>query len=408
MKISINSFIQEQDKSEQVSTEIEKFQTNPRFEFVTKLSEEYYPQQCVDIFNKYSDRRDFIQVGIGGSALGPEMLVSALKKDMKRRFYFFNNIDPDDTNQLLESIDLKNSLIYVVSKSGGTAETLASFAILANELVKSGIKEEEFKNYFVFASDPETSQLRELGDELGITTLDIPTNIGGRFSVLTPVGLLPALFAGIDIHALCKSGLEYGHSLKESQEFKEVTNTFLNHQEQGYDQTVIMPYSSKMKNFAYWFVQLWAESLGKKKEDGSRIGLTPIPSYGATDQHSQMQLFMEGPLNKVMLLIHVKEFENDFRLSNSFNHPKLQKLGKYTLKNLMDSEFYGTQKALEEQKVPHITFEIEKLNEQGLAKLIVFFEYLTAITGYCLNIDPFNQPGVEAGKIYSFEWLDNL
>lgn len=117
---------------------------------------------------------------------------------------------------------------------------------------------------------------------------------------------------------------------------------------------------------------------------------------------------MEGPLNKVMLLIHVKEFENDFRLSNSFNHPKLQKLGKYTLKNLMDSEFYGTQKALEEQKVPHITFEIEKLNEQGLAKLIVFFEYLTAITGYCLNIDPFNQPGVEAGKIYSFEWLDNL
>ncbi|WP_412469899.1 MULTISPECIES: hypothetical protein [unclassified Halobacteriovorax] len=408
MKVSINSFIQHKDKSEQILEEIENFQSNPRFEFVSKLNEEYYQQQCVDIFSKFNSRRDFVQVGIGGSALGPEMLVSALRKDMKRRFHFFNNIDPDDTKELLDSIDLKNSLIYVVSKSGGTAETLASFAILANELVQSGVAEEDLKNYFVFASDPDNSQLRDLGDELGITTLAIPSNIGGRFSVLTPVGLLPALFAGIDIQALCKSGFEYGQSLKESSELKEVTSTFLNHLEQGYDQTVIMPYSSKMRDFAFWFVQLWAESLGKKKEDGTRIGITPIPSYGATDQHSQMQLFMEGPLNKVMILVHVKEFANNFELRNSFNHPKLQKLGKYTLKNLIDSEFYGTQKALSEQRVPHITFEIEKLNEVNLAKLIVFFEYLTAITGYCLNIDPFNQPGVEAGKIYSFEWLDNL
>lgn len=408
MKVEIKTFIGQKNKYQLIENEMKQFQQNPRYDFISKLSDIYYQKQCVDIYEEFKTRKYFVQVGIGGSALGPEMLVSSLGKSNGRTFTFLNNIDPDDTYNKLENIELKDAIFYIVSKSGGTAETLASFAIIANKLIEQGVNESNLSNYFVFASDPSQSELRKLGNELGITTLDIPPNIGGRFSVLTPVGLLPALFADIDIAVLCQSAHDYGQSLATSIELRDVCNTFLNHLEHGYDQTVFMPYSSKLKELSYWFIQLWAESLGKKNKNDERIGLTPIPSYGATDQHSQMQLFMEGPLNKVMVLTHVKQFENNFQLKNSFNHSKLQKLSKYTLKNLMDSEFFGTKKALEDQTIPHIIFEIDKVNEENLAKLIVFFEYLTAVTGYCLNIDPFNQPGVEAGKIYSFEWLDNL
>lgn len=408
MKIDLQSYINEVDKSALINQEIENFLNSPRFDFVQTLSEKKYQEQCLNVFNKFKNRSNFVQIGIGGSSLGPEMLISALSKNSDRKFHFINNIDPDKTAQQIREIDFNDVVFYVVSKSGGTAETLASFAIMVNELKSNGVKEDELKNYFVFASDPVTSQLRELGDELGIITLDIPTNVGGRFSVLTPVGLLPALFAGINIEKLCDAGYEFGNEISKLDSFKEVASMILNHQENGYDQTVFMPYSSRLRNFSFWFTQLWAESLGKKQQNGQRIGLTPIPGYGATDQHSQMQLFMEGPLNKVMLLINIKETEHDFKLENNFNHPKLQKLSNFSLKNLMDSEFFGTKKALEEQKVSHMVYEIEKLNEESLAKLVIFFEFLTAVTGFCLKIDPFNQPGVEAGKIYSFEWLDNL
>lgn len=408
MKIEINSYIKEADKNSLIENEIKNFIASKRFDFIKTLDDKKYQNQCIEVYKRFKDRKHFVQIGIGGSSLGPEMLISALGKNSDQSFHFINNIDPDKTSQQIRDIDFKNALFYVVSKSGGTAETLASFAIMVNELKKNGIKENDLSNHFVFASDPSTSQLRDLGDELGITTLDIPTNVGGRFSVLTPVGLLPALFAGVDIEKLCEAGFLFGKEVYTLASFKETVSMILNHHENGFDQTVFMPYSSRLRDFSFWFIQLWAESLGKKKQDGQRIGLTPIPGYGATDQHSQMQLFMEGPLNKVMLLINIEETEYDFKLENNFNHPKLEKLSGFTLKSLMDSEFYGTKKALSEQNVPHIVFNINKLNEENLAKLVVFFEILTAVTGYCLKIDPFNQPGVEAGKIYSFEWLDNL
>ncbi|WP_419172993.1 glucose-6-phosphate isomerase [Halobacteriovorax sp.] len=408
MQIEFNSYIQESDKTDLIQKEVDNFLASERFDFVKTLSDKKYQNQCHTIFERFKDRSHFVQIGIGGSSLGPEMLISALSKNTERTFHFINNIDPDKTAQQINQINFKDALFYVVSKSGGTAETLASFAIMVNELKSHGVKESELANYFVFASDPSTSQLRELGDDLGITTLDIPTNVGGRFSVLTPVGLLPALFAEIDIEELCRSAFSFGSELSNLDSFKKAVSMILNHHENGYDQTVFMPYSSRLRDLSFWFIQLWAESLGKKDKDGKRVGLTPIPSYGATDQHSQMQLFMEGPLNKVMLLINIKESEQDLKLENQFDHPKLQKLSGFTLKNLMDSEFFGTKKALEEQNVPHIVFNINKLNEENLAKLVIFFEFLTAVTGFCLKIDPFNQPGVEAGKIYSFEWLDNL
>ncbi|EQC45575.1 hypothetical protein [Bacteriovorax sp. Seq25_V] len=407
MKINFHTFEKSNDiPADLVIEKITNFQKSKRYDFVETLNNKDYITQCTDVFANFSNINTFVQIGIGGSSLGPEMLITSLKKsDVK--FYFFNNVDTDKTVKDLEEIDVKNALFYVVSKSGGTAETLAQFAIITNKLFELGYTEKDLKNHFIFATDPSKNELRKLANEFEITCLDVPPNVGGRFSVLTPVGLLPAIFAGINIKTLCSHAYSYAHDLLASDEFIQTVSKVIALYKEGVNETVLMPYSSLLRDFSFWFVQLWAESLGKKRK-GERVGLTPIPGYGATDQHSQMQLFMEGPLNKLMFLVHVDKVNNQLKLSNKFTHPKLKALNKYTLKNLMDAEFFGTLKALNEQGVSHIHLELDKLDENSLSELIIFFELLTAITGHMLEIDPFDQPGVEAGKVYSFEWLDSV
>lgn len=389
---------------EQIQEAIDAFKNSVRFDFIKTLDDKSLISSTLEIYEQFKDRKNFVQVGIGGSSLGPEMLIKAIKRTDKN-FYFLNNIDTDHTVETLKSFDIKDSIFYVVSKSGGTAETMAQMAIITNTLLEKGVKESELSNYFVFCTDPVESSLKDLAQELGIKYLTVPSNIGGRFSVLTPVGLLPALFAGIDIELMNSSASQFANKFIDSDELIKLTQTVLDLHHSGVNETVLMPYSSKLRELSFWFVQLWAESLGKKKGN-DRVGLTPIPSYGATDQHSQMQLFMEGPRNKLLFMVHVENCQHELKLTNSFNHSKLKKLNNFSLKNLMDAEFFGTLKALDEQEIPYIHLGIESVSEKSLSELILLFEILTAITGLTLKIDPFDQPGVEAGKIYSFEWLD--
>jgi glucose-6-phosphate isomerase len=161
-----------------------------------------------------------------------------------------------------------------------------------------------------------------------------------------------------------------------------------------------MPYSSLLKDFSSWFVQLWAESLGK---DGK--GLTPIPAYGATDQHSQMQLFMEGPQDKILFIIEVKNHQTDYSLKNNLAAESFKNLSSFTLSDLMKAELEGTLTALSENDRHVVQLSISKLNEESLGQLILFVECLTVIIGELLLVNPFNQPGVEAGKKYANEWL---
>ena len=393
------------DFSANIKDAISSFKNSERYDFINTLKDKSLLQQCQDVFKWFEKKKYFVQIGIGGSSLGPEMLVKAMNK-RNVKFTFLNNIDTDYTIDQLEQINLKESLFYVVSKSGGTAETMAQMAIVINELRHIGVKDEELKNYFVFATDPIKSELKDLGEEFDIETLVVPTNVGGRFSVLTPVGLLPALFAGYDCTKLLASAHEFATSYIDSDEFIKVSNEVLSLYEEGVNQTVVMPYSSKLRDFSFWFVQLWAESLGKKR-GAERIGLTPIPAYGATDQHSQVQLFMEGPKDKLIFMINIKNVAGHLSLENNFKNSKLEILDRYSLKNLMDAEFFGTLKALQEQGQHHIQIELEDISEASLGKLILFFEMLTATVGICLKIDPFDQPGVEAGKVFSFEWLNH-
>lgn len=357
------------------------------------------------VFELFKHKKYFIHIGIGGSALGPEMLLAALEISSGVEFIFVNNIDPDDLFKKLDKIDLKEALIYVVSKSGTTAETVAAMAILINLLSSAGIKEENFKDYFVFCTDPEKGELRKLSKEWDIKTLDIPSNVGGRFSVLTPVGLLPALFAGINIESLLEGAEDIRNHLFDSnigKDFYELAFWLKNLHDNGKRQTVMMPYSSLLKEYSSWFVQLWAESLGKEGR-----GLTPIPAYGATDQHSQMQLFMEGPNDKVLFLIEVEKFKYDFNLKNNISAECFKNLSPFKLSELMKAEFEGTLTALNENQRNVVHLKIPSLNEEYVGQLILFAECLTVILGQLLSVDPFNQPGVEAGKKYANEWLKN-
>jgi glucose-6-phosphate isomerase len=220
------------------------------------------------------------------------------------------------------------------------------------------------------------------------------------------VGLLPAFFAGIDAQALLDGAHEIKKHLsdpKACDEFFALARWIKGLHDQGVNQTVLMPYSSLLKEFSAWFVQLWAESLGKDNK-----GLTPIPAYGATDQHSQMQLFMEGPRDKVLMLIEIEKFQTDFNLSNNLMGESFKLLAPFSLSQLMKAEFEGTLAALNENSRHVVHLKIPSLNETHLGQLILFSECLTVLVGKMLNVDPFNQPGVESGKKYAYAWLKTI
>lgn len=348
-------------------------------------------------------KKYFVHIGIGGSALGPEMLLSALGDHSGVKFVFLNNIDPDEMKKCLDEVNLKEAVVYVVSKSGTTAETVAAMAIVLSEMEKCGITKEEYKDYLVFCTDPEKGDLRKLSREWNVRTLEVPANIGGRFSVLTPVGLFPALFAGIDAHDLLTGAQDIRKHLfdeKIGRNFFELGFWIKDLHDRGVNQTVMMPYSSLLKNYSAWFTQLWAESLGKNGK-----GLTPVPAYGATDQHSQMQLFMEGPSDKVLFLIEVERFHHDFSMKNTVGGSAFELLSPFKLSELMKAELEGTLTALSENKRHVVHVKIPSLKEQYLGQLVIFAECLTVLLGTFLGIDPFNQPGVEAGKKYANQWL---
>lgn len=394
-----------------------KIITNPETQFFNTCLRSELVISTIETYNHFGPKKYFIHVGIGGSSLGPEMLVTAVKKS-STSFIFINNIDPDEIYDQLKpliNIDIKDCLFYFVSKSGSTAETMATLAIITQFLSLKGVKTSELEKYFVFATDPVKSELKEIAKTHNIKTLEVPSNVGGRFSVLTPVGYLPALYAGLNIDQILQGAKDAQKLVLDENKTNELVSLaeFLFHlkETKNITQTVMMPYSSKLKNFSFWFSQLWAESLGKKKDLKGNIihsGFTPIPSYGATDQHSILQLFTEGPNDKAFVIIEVENFNRDFKLQSELKSNNLEKLSPFNLSDLLKAELEGTIKALNENGRNIVHIKIPKCDEYHLAQLIVFFESLTALMGGYLMIDPFNQPGVEAGKIYAFEYLNRL
>lgn len=347
--------------------------------------------------------KDFVLLGTGGSSLGPETLIRALQPTGEEpNFHFMDNNDPDYFHWLLQSLDPEQTLVYVVSKSGKTPETISQFLISRDWMEKK--LGAAWKQHFVLCTDPEKGDLRQLAKRWQLACLDVPPAVGGRFSVLTPVGLFPAAFAGLSLEALLEGARSIAALEKtgEASPCAQLAQALVaNVKNQPI--TVFMPYSSRLQAFSRWFCQLWAESLGK---DG--LGFTPYPAIGTTDQHSQVQLYMEGPRNKAIVLLRVKELEQSLPLAlpeETKGLPSFEELRNRSMADLFDAEFRATRDALSQQGVPNATIELDKIDEYSLGALFYFWESATAVAGALMGVNPFDQPGVEAAKILTKKYL---
>jgi len=361
---------------------------------------------------------DVLVLGIGGSALGTTALRTALcapnfnslsrsKRKGALRVHVADYIDPDYFTSLLKSLKPKKTLVNVISKSGATAETMSQFLIVREWLESKGLK---LKDHMFFTTDPQKGTLRRLAREQGITAFDIPDNVGGRFSVFTPVGLIPAAFMGIDIKALLK-GAEDMTELCLTPRFS--TNPaatmslihWLLDKEKGKTISVWMPYARKLWDVADWYRQLWAESLGKKENlMGQRVhnGQTPIRAMGITDQHSQIQLYVEGPNDKVVTFLSVKRFHSRGRIPQGEMDKSLEYLGGSNLQRLVEAERVGTEAALTRAERPNCHLLVPKITDEVIGALLQMTMIQTSLSGYLYNVDPYNQPGVEFGKLATF------
>ena len=366
----------------------------------------------------------FVVLGIVGSALGPIAIQQALNHlhynelpDDKRpgpRFYVEDNIDPERMAALFDVIDVQDTCFNVITKSGATAETMSQYLILSTALQeKVGA---DWASHIVATTDTEKGNLIKLAREHGFKTFYIPATVGGRFSELSPVGLLPAAVCGIDIRGMlsgakCMDKRCKSESVWENPALMEAVLQYICMQEKHVNVQVVMPYADSLKYMADWFCQLWAESLGKNvTRDGQpcHFGQTPTKALGVTDQHSQLQLYTEGPFDKVVTLMKVGSFRKTTDIPHGCEEFKdVAFLGGKTLNQLIEAERQGTEYALFKAHRLTQTITLPVVSAQTIGQLIYFFEMATAYAGELLNIDAFNQPGVEESKIASYAVLGN-
>jgi glucose-6-phosphate isomerase len=346
--------------------------------------------------------------GIGGSALGPLALQSAMRPQ-KRRLVALDNVDPEGFAAKLAGLDPKRTAVNAITKSGSTAETMANLLILLKWMERA--LGPRHVRHWTATTDPKKGDLLILARRLGIPTLSIPENVGGRFSVLTPVGLLPAAFLGLDVAALIDGArLMRRHCWSAPPEKNAgvlgAVLLYLMAARRQRSVQVLMPYADGLVHLADWYRQLWAESLGKRVDRRGRkveTGQTPVTSLGVTDQHSQVQLYMEGPHDKVVTFLEVERLRKDVAIPKLHaDLASLGYLGGRSLSELLAAEKRGTEIALTAAGRPNFTYLLPTINEHVLGQLIYLFEFQTALSGELYGINAFDQPGVEGGKIAAF------
>jgi len=359
---------------------------------------------------------DFVVLGIGGSALGARALHQALCHPQYNRFnmarrqhrpalWVLDNIDPDHFYGMLDGLELRRTAFNVISKSGSTAETLSQF-LFAYDFMRGRVGEAKAREHFVVTTDPEKGNLRRLVAQEGFASLTVPPRVGGRFSVFTPVGLLPAAMVGIDLEELL-AGARFMDQRLKAADYREnlafrLAALFHLFALKARNILVIMPYATALTGMADWFCQLWAESLGKKQDLQGReagAGTTPVRAVGATDQHSQVQLYMEGPQDKLITFLEVGRFQHRLELPDLFPEMEgLHYLGGHSLNDLMQAEQKATTFNLRKAGRPNLTLRLPEVNAFTIGQLIHLLEVVTVVTASLLGVNPLDQPGVEGGK----------
>jgi glucose-6-phosphate isomerase len=353
-----------------------------------------------------------VLLGIGGSSLGPLAIKEAfgnLIKGTKPQLFVLDNIDPDYISETLDAINLSKTLFLVITKSGGTPETLSQYFFFQKKIQEAGLLEQE---HFVFITDPEKGFLRKEAQKKHITAFPIPHNVGGRFSVLTSVGLVTAALLGLDVRSFLNGALEMreqflSETLEKNLPFQLALVQFLLFQK-GKNIHVMYSYSQKLYRTADWFRQLLAESTGKKNNtQGEDVftGLTPIKALGVTDQHSQNQLYMEGPNDKLFIFLEVEKFSSHDLPIPSPDLEEFSYLKNATFGKLLSMEKLGTEEAFTKNNRPSISIVFPEISEENLGAFFFLFEGATAFLGEFLNINAFDQPGVELSKELAREYL---
>ena len=363
---------------------------------------------------------NFVVLGIGGSALGNIALQTALNPymynldDRQRkgpRLFVLDNIDPQQMSSFLDWIAgrLDKTVFNVISKSGRTAETAAQF-LTVRRMLEEKLGKDSLKKHIIATTDLKEGTLRKTADQFGLISLEVPQGVGGRFSVLSAVGLLSAAVCGIDIEQLLAGAAEMDKKVSQQSFYQNpaAVNAAINwhYYNRGKRISVMMPYSYALKDFADWYRQLWAESLGKAKDLSGRmvsVGPTPVKAIGATDQHSQVQLYREGPNDKLFTFLAVEDFGEDVQIgSSSAVAPELGYLANQKMSRLLNSERIATEYALVVNKRPCMTVVFEKICPYTIGQFIYLFEVSTSIAGMLFGIDAYDQPAVELGKEATF------
>ncbi|MCX2819921.1 glucose-6-phosphate isomerase [Haladaptatus sp. F3-133] len=350
-------------------------------ENVARLPERTDAGEIAEAGARLAERFDaFVNIGIGGSSLGGATVVDALAPDAP--VYFVDNVDPDALARLLDSVPLRDTVFSVVSKSGRTAETVANYAVVRDALREAGVEPSE--NTVVTTG--EASPLRDADTRATFTFADVP----GRYSALSTVGLLPAAFAGVDVESVVRGGEDGAVErdagvLDDAGRALGATNHLLG--EGGVRASVMMPYAERLETFADWYVQIWAESLGK---DGT--GQTPVRAVGATDQHSLLQLLVDGPGDKLVTFVDPGGSEDGFVVEDEGY------LNGVSLDELRSAELDATRASLVRDDVPNVRVELDGVTPEEVGELLYTYEIATVVAGRLAGVNPFDQPGVEWGK----------
>jgi glucose-6-phosphate isomerase len=380
-------------------------------------------EDILETAQKIKERFDnFVVLGIGGSALGPIAVQQALnhmrynelpkeKRNGCPKLYVEDNVDPERMTALMDVIDLEKTVFNVITKSGSTSETMAQFLII-RKLLESRLGD-KYKEHLIATTDREKGNLIKIARPEGLKTYIIPEGVGGRFSELSPVGLLAAAVCGIDIEEML-AGAAYMDEICQNEDIYQnpaYMGAILQYIaiQKGKNISVMMPYADSLKYMTDWYAQLWAESLGKKYDnDGNEVyvGQTPVKALGVTDQHSQIQLYTEGPFDKVITFLGVDRYRETWEIPHGYEEiPAVSFLGGHTMNELIKAEQTATEYALLKARKLNRTITIPEVNAFTIGELLYFFEVETAFAGELLHINAFDQPGVEEGKNATYALL---
>jgi glucose-6-phosphate isomerase len=342
--------------------------------------------------NKFKKFKTIIVVGMGGSILGLEAIYSFLKLKINKEVIFLDNLDTNKINRIFKKNILKNSLFILISKSGNTIETLINVNILGKKNIS--------KNNTIIITERKNNALKKFSDDKNILFIEHKKNIGGRYSVLSEVGMVPAYILGLNPQ---KFKFEIKKFLK-----KKSNNTLIDNAEKNsqlylnkkINSIVFLNYHSSLNGFIFWLQQLLSESLGKKEK-----GLLPTISPAPKDHHSLLQLYLDGPKDKVFYIFSVKE-TNDKKMTNNFFYNKFKYLKNKKISDIINSQKEALLKVFKQKNIPYKEIYINKVSEKTLGELFGFFMLETVIVAELINVNPYNQPAVEGVKLFTKQALN--